>query len=275
MAFSVSAFSESPFGAEALAGLVLDADGSSTGSASVSGSILEVANPTGTISVTGTVSTVSAVDISNIVSESATGTGATAGAIVEVANVASNVTGTADVTPTLAFEVANPTANATGTATLNGIARDIANPTGTIAGVATVPNVNTTLYLRNLSIDATGNVANTLAFAIANYTNLSITSVASVSGVIGAIRPVTGSINGTAETQAFEYQMLRFDPNLYVRSRSVYVDRELARSVLVEADKPRITYTDTELSRTILVEADKPRVAYVDAELSRRIKVAA
>jgi hypothetical protein len=112
MAFSVAAFSEAPFGAEPVIGLVLFADGSTEGTTTVTGSILEVANPTATAVGAGTVGAVTVIDVTNIVTTPAvTGTGATAGAILEVANVTSDITGTAVVSPTLAFAIANVTTN--------------------------------------------------------------------------------------------------------------------------------------------------------------------
>jgi hypothetical protein len=50
MAFSVAAFSEAPFGAEPA---VVFADGSTEGTTTVTGSIVEVANPTATATGTG------------------------------------------------------------------------------------------------------------------------------------------------------------------------------------------------------------------------------
>jgi hypothetical protein len=153
MAFSVAAFSEAPFGAEPVTGLVLFADGSTEGTTTVTGSILEVANPTATAVGAGTVGAVTVIDVTNIVTTPAvTGTGATAGAILEVANVTSDVTGTAVVSPTLAFAIANVTTNVTGTSVSTSTARAIANQEGIAIGTSSVPNVNTTAVFRNLSI---------------------------------------------------------------------------------------------------------------------------
>jgi hypothetical protein len=107
MAFSVAAFSEAPFGAEPVTGLVVFADGSTEGTTTVTGSILEVANPTATATGTGTVNAVTVIDVTNIVTTPAiTGASTTAGAILEIANSSASVTGTAVVSPTLAFEIA-------------------------------------------------------------------------------------------------------------------------------------------------------------------------
>jgi hypothetical protein len=147
--------------------------------------------------------------------------------------------------------------------------------TGTVTGTATVCGYNPRdcqpdccynrlplLYPNVLSVTIANPTASATGIAttsgtgryIANPTAI-ISVTAIVEGSAGAIRPVTGAIVGDAEVSGIAYQSFRFDPTLYVRSRSIYVDRDIARSVLVEADRSRIAYVDAELSRTIKVAA--------------------
>jgi len=173
-----------------------------------------------------------------------------------VTSVLASVTGTATSSST-AIGVANATTSATGEAISTSTARAIANLQ------ATSPAVDSTVVIagelqediNSLSIVGVSTVGNVNAKEIANQTNLSITSEATVTGFVRQISVISAAVSVDASVSGFAIRLPFFNPALYRRSGVVYILSEDSRVVAIEP----------ETERTISIESDKHRTLKVAA----------
>jgi hypothetical protein len=173
-----------------------------------------------------------------------------------VTSVVASVTGTATSSST-AIGVANATTSATGEATSTSTARAIANLQATSPAVDSTVVIGGELQedINSVAISGTSTVGNVDAKGVANQTNLSITNEAIVTGFVRQISVTSAVVSADASVSGFAIRLPFFNPELYSRSRAIYILSEESRVVAVEPETERTISIESDEHRTLKVAA--------------------
>lgn len=173
-----------------------------------------------------------------------------------VTSVVASVTGTATSSST-AIGVANATTSATGEAISTSTARAIANLQATSPAVDSTVVITGELQedINSVAIAGTSTVGNVDAKGVANQTNLSITSEATVTGFVRQISVTSAVVSADASVSGFAIRLPFFNPDLYSRSTTIYVLLEKPRAVAIEAETERTISIESDEHRTLKVAA--------------------